>query len=128
MEDNWVRLELNLRAYKAPKSDPELLLSDVKLATLRELGDNDEARYRLFELNRECSADIPGRGPFHTWEEYRLRRLEVPSFDPRGVSLAVDGDEWVGIAWFTARPKPESGDGYLFSEMTGVVRALLRTA
>lgn len=122
MDVNWVRLELNLTNYKTPQSNPELLLSEVRLATLSELGDSDEARYRLFELNRECSADIPGRGPFYTWEEYRRRRLEVPSFDPHGVSLAVDGDDWVGMAGFTVHPKPRSGDGYLFSEMTGVVR------
>lgn len=122
MNVDWVCLELNLRNYKAPKSETEVSLSGVRLATLPELGDGDEARYRLFELNRECSADIPGRGPFHTWEEYRRLRHEVPWFDPHGVSLAVDGDDWIGMAGFTAHPNPKSGDGYLFSEMTGVVR------
>lgn len=122
MDVGWVCLELDSRSYKAPKSKPDASLSGVRFATLPELGDSDEARYRLFELNRECSADIPGRGQFHTWEEYRRLRHEVPWFDPHGVSLAVDGDDWVGMAGFTARPNPKSGDGYLFSEMTGVVR------
>jgi len=122
MSVDWVRLELDLRSYEAPRTNPELALAGLRLATLTELGDDEHARYRVFELNRECSADIPGRGPFHTWEEYRRVRHDVPWFDPSGVSLAVDGDDWVGMAGFTAHPKPKTGDGYLFSEMTGVVR------
>jgi RimJ/RimL family protein N-acetyltransferase len=119
---NWVRLELDLTGFEAPPIDPEVQRSDVRLTTLAELGDNGDTRYRLFQLNRECSADIPGRGPFHTWEEYRRLRLEVPWFDPHGVSLAVDGDGWVGMAAFTVHPQRDDGGGYLFSEMTGVVR------
>lgn len=126
MDVDWVRLELDLTSYEPPQPNPELLRSGVRLATLTELGDSDEARYRLFELNRECSADIPGRGPFNSWEEYRRLRLEVPSFDPHNISLAVDGDDWVGMAGFSVHPKPKSGDGYLFSEMTGVVRGWRR--
>ena len=121
MDVKWVRLELDLMGYHPPPSDPDLAATAVRLATMADLGDNDESRYRLFELNRECSADIPGRGPFHTWEQYRERRLEVPWFDPQAVSIAVDGEDWVGMAAFTAHPDPPDG-GHLFSEMTGVVR------
>lgn len=122
MTVRWVRLELDLRTFAPPAPNAELAESGVRLATLTELGDNEQARYQVFELNRECSADIPERGTFHTWEEYRRLRHDVPSFVPHGVSLAVDGDEWVGMAGFTVHPKPEPDGGYLFSEMTGVVR------
>jgi len=105
MKIDWVRLELDLRNYTAPSINPELVTFGLRVTTLTELGDTEQARYRLFELNRECSADIPGRGPFHTWEEYRRVRHEVPWFDPGAVSLAVDGDHWVGMAGFTAHPR-----------------------
>ena len=127
MDVDWVRLELDLKRYEAPQVNPGLAAAGLQLATLAEIGDTSEARYRLFELNRECSADIPGRGPFHTWEEYCQRRLDVAWFNPSTVTLAVDGDEWVGLAGFTAHPTPKGGgDGYLFSEMTGVVRGWRR--
>ncbi|MGI9622693.1 MAG: hypothetical protein ACR2PK_07645 [Acidimicrobiales bacterium] len=91
---------------------------------MAELGDSDESRYRLFELNRECSADIPGRGPFHPWEQYRERRLEVPWFDAHGVSIAVDEEDWAGMAAFTAHPGLQ-GDGHLFGypEVTNEIKA-----
>lgn len=117
-----MRLELDLTAYESSSDLPTRGLSGIEFATLAELGDSEEGRYRLFELNRECSADIPGRGPFHTWEQYRRRRLEVPGFDPDCVSLAVEGDEWVGMAALSVHPNPVNEEPHLFSEMTGVVR------
>lgn len=120
MKVNWVRLELDLKTYKAPILIPTVPVSKIQLATLAELGDSEAARRRLFELNSECSADIPGRGPFHTWDEYCRLRLDVPWFDAQNISLAIDGEAWIGLAGFSVHPRPEGG--YLFSEMTGVVR------
>lgn len=111
---------MDLMGYNPPPPAAELEATMVRVVTMADLGDNDESRHRLFALNRECSADIPGRGPFHTWDQYRELRLEVPWFDPHAVSIAVDNEDWVGMASFTAHPGRE--DGYLFSEMTGVVR------
>lgn len=52
----------------------------------------------LYELNRKCPADIPGRGAFYSFSEYVQQRLAVPFFDPTGVVLAVDEAAWVGLA------------------------------
>ncbi|MDW8810185.1 hypothetical protein P1P68_36670 [Streptomyces scabiei] len=38
----------------------------------------------LYELNKECSADIPERGPFPAYDEYHRLHFEVPAHDPSG--------------------------------------------
>ena len=73
----------------------------------------------MFALNAECAADIPERGPFHTWEAYRRLRIDVSSFDPAGIVVALDGDRWVGLAGSA----DHRARGYLFNEITGVVRS-----
>ena len=79
MDVKWVRLELDLMGYHPPPSDPDLAATAVRLATMADLGDNDESRYRLFELNRECSA-LRSRGS-----------IRKPSASP---SMAR-----IGLAW-----------------------------
>ncbi|WP_424215135.1 GNAT family N-acetyltransferase [Streptomyces sp. BI20] len=115
----WVRLELDVAAFDPAPFVGALAAcaeAGVLVTTLAELGDTPEHRRDLYELNRECSADIPGRGPFHTWEEYRRLRLEVPCFDAAGVVLAVDGDRWCGMS----ASSDHRAAGFAFNEMTGV--------
>ena len=92
--------------------------SGVRLTTLAELGNTTAHQKLLYELNATCAADIPDRGPFFTWSEYQRVRLEVPSFDPRGVVVALDHDGWVGLA----ATSDHRERGFVFSEMTGVLR------
>jgi GNAT superfamily N-acetyltransferase len=86
------------------------------------LGDTHEHRKRLYELNKLCSQDIPGRAPFYTWEEYRLARLEVPRYNPAGVVVALNGGDWIGLSALSDWPDK----GFMFAEMTGVVREFRR--
>ncbi|MEV0023260.1 GNAT family N-acetyltransferase [Streptomyces atroolivaceus] len=114
----WVKLELDVTAFRAARFAPYVERcrdAGIRLTTMAELG--DERWWRsLYELNRECSADIPGRGAFHTYDQYVERRLAVPSYDPRGVVIALDGDEWCGMAATSDR----RASGHVFNEMTGV--------
>ncbi|MFI6607770.1 GNAT family N-acetyltransferase [Streptomyces sp. NPDC050507] len=117
MADQWVRLELDLNAFDADRFEAYVtrcLDEGIRLTTLAELGDTPEHRRALYELNKECSADIPERGEFFSYEEFCTRRFDAPSYDPRGVVLALDGDDWIGMA-ATSRH-----EDFLFNEMTGV--------
>ncbi|MEV0978202.1 GNAT family N-acetyltransferase [Streptomyces sp. NPDC049915] len=117
MADHWVRLELDVTAFDAGRFEPYLdrcAAQGIRLTTLAELWDTPEHRRALYELNRECSADIPGRGAFYSYDEYVEQRLAVPEYDPRGVVIALDGDTWVGMA-ATSRHYD-----FVFNEMTGV--------
>ncbi|WP_416978715.1 GNAT family N-acetyltransferase [Streptomyces sp. T028] len=119
MPIDWVRLELDVTAFDAARFEPYVRRcrdAGLHLTTLAELGDTPRHRRALYDLNKECSADIPERGEFHTYDEYVSRRLEVPSFDPHGVVLALDGDTWCGLA----ASSDHRARGFVVNEMTGV--------
>lgn len=117
----WVKLELDVTGFDEALFThyvDRCLGQGITFVTLADLGDTDDHRLALYELNKECSADIPERGQFYSREEYFLERIEVPTFSPRGVMIVRDGEQWVGMAVLSdGREK-----GYAFSEMTGVTR------
>lgn len=116
----WVHLQLDLHAFDAAEFEPVLRRCEqagVEFTTMEAVGDTAESRRALYELNKTCSADIPGRGPFYSWEEYVAERIETTTYDPRGVVLALDGGGWVGMATTSLRPL----EAHAFSEMTGVL-------
>jgi RimJ/RimL family protein N-acetyltransferase len=122
MPVEWIRLELDLRTFDAePFVDRahRCRQAGIEFTTMKALGDTEVHRRTLFELNRSCSADIPERGAFYTWDAYVAERLDILGYHPGGVVLALDRGEWVGMCAVTVRP--ERGDAY--NEMTGVVRS-----
>jgi GNAT superfamily N-acetyltransferase len=119
MTIDWVRLQLDVTGFDLGRFQPyvdKCRTAGIRLTTLSELGDTPEHRRALYTLNKECSADIPGRGTFHDYDEYHRLRFEVPAYDPRGVVLALDGGTWVGMAATSDR----RASGFVFNEMTGV--------
>ncbi|MGW2934134.1 GNAT family N-acetyltransferase [Streptomyces sp. NPDC001156] len=115
----WVRLKLDLDVFDDARFELYLRScrqAGVEFTTMAAVGDAARHRRALYDLNRTCSADIPGPGEFHTFDEYLAQRIETPTYDPRGVVLAVDGGSWVGMAATSIRP-----EGHAFSEMTGVL-------
>ncbi|MFF8645790.1 GNAT family N-acetyltransferase [Streptomyces sp. NPDC015345] len=122
MADRWVKLELDAAAFDAARFEQYLercRSGGIRFTTMSELGDTPRHRWALYELNKECSADIPDRGEFYTFEEYVEGRLAVPSYDPRGVVVALDGDVWCGLAMTS----DHRASGFVFNEMTGVKAA-----
>lgn len=120
MPVEWVRLKLDLEAFDDAGFEPYLLRcrdAGCDFTSLARVGDTASHRRALYELNKTCSADIPERGEFYTFEEYLATRIDTPTFDPQGVILAMDKDGWVGFST-TSIQRAES---YAFSEMTGVL-------
>lgn len=121
----WVRLELDLAGFDEEpyRWTLERAAADgIVLTTMAELGDTAEHRRALWSLNRECAADIPQREEFPPFEEYAADRLEVASYRPAGVAIAVDRGRWVALSGTSLRADDDLGAGrYAFSEITGVV-------
>ncbi len=112
MAIEWVRLMLELDSFE----DAGFLnVAGVRFATLAELGDSFQHRRMLYELNKTCAADIPERGEFYTFAEYLEVRIGAAGYDPAGVIVALDGNDWVGFSMTSIRP------GCAFSDMTGVL-------
>lgn len=80
-------------------------------------GDSEENRRRLYALNKRCSADIPGRGPFFSFEEFCRVRFGGHAYRPEGIVLALDGDAWVGLSVATYHDEGP----FVFNQMTGVL-------
>jgi RimJ/RimL family protein N-acetyltransferase len=117
-----VRLTLDVRTFEAaPFVDviERCRRAGISFTTMAELGDKEPNRRKLYELNRTCSADIPERGEFYTYAEYRLQRIERDTYDPATVVIAREGEEWVGMA----AASDHREQGHFFNEMTGVVRS-----
>ena len=109
----WVQLELPT-GVALPASP--VLPSGVSLASVADLGDTEQLRRQVYELNKECAADIPGRGEFFSYDEYIQRRFVADGYQPEGAILALDGDELIGLCVISHVP----GREWAFIEMTGV--------
>ena len=59
---------------------------------MSDLGDTAECRRALYELNKTCSAGIPERGEFCTFQEYLAERIDTPAYDARGIVVAMRND------------------------------------
>ncbi len=100
MTVDWVRLRLDLETFEEARFLPYLRRcqeTGTEFTTMADLGDTADRRRAPNELNRTCSAGIPEPGQFYTFEEYLAERVETPTYDPRGVVLAVSDGEWVGL-------------------------------
>ena len=92
----------------------QLQAEGIEFRTLEELGDNEENRRKVFELNRTAAKDIPGRGPFYSYDQYVSRRFKGNGFHSDGVIVALDETRWIGFTQITG-----SGAS-MFLQMTGV--------
>ena len=122
MDPAWVRLILDVENFDADTFDDLVagcVRGGIAFTTMTELGDGTPIRRRLYELNRTCSADIPERGEFYTYAEYCAERIDVPTYNPSTVVIALDGNEWVGMS----AASDHRDAGYFFNEMTGVLRS-----
>jgi GNAT superfamily N-acetyltransferase len=116
---DWVRLQLNVAAFDEREFEPCLHRaheSGIRFTSMATLGDTVEYRRALYDLNKACSADIPDRGQFYSYDEYIADRIDVPTFDPAGVILAIHDAMWIGMSATSLHPDQQ----YAFSEMTGV--------
>jgi RimJ/RimL family protein N-acetyltransferase len=117
---NWVKLELDIEKFEDATFEQYLQQarsSGTRFTTMADLGDGPEQRGALYNLNKACSADIPDRGPFYTYDEYVAQRIDVATFDPSGVVIAVQGTEWIAMSATSLHPEQQIA----FSEMTGVL-------
>ncbi len=116
-----VKLKLDLRSFDEGPFVSVLKTCEkagIRFETMLTVGDTPANRLKLYELNRDCSRDIPARGAFFSFDDYRQARFERPVYDPRGIMLALDQDLWAGMA----ASSNWSHKGFVFNEMTGVLR------
>lgn len=117
-----VHLILDLAQWDDSQVEPALERArsgGIHFKTFAELGDSPENRQRLYQLNKALSATIPRDQPleFAPFDTYIARRLTRASFPQDGIFIALDGDEWIGMAQISLE------DEFAFNHMTGVLPA-----
>jgi hypothetical protein len=101
MDPLWVRLTLDVEKFDADTFADVVARCQrnrIVFTSIAKLGDRESNSRRLYELNRTWSADIPERGEFYTYAEYCAERINVPTYNPSAVVIALEGDEWVGMS------------------------------
>jgi GNAT superfamily N-acetyltransferase len=94
----------------------------IRLTSMAEMGDNEEARRSLWALEMALNQDVPGyatQGWHVPYDRYCQMVFEEPWYRADTQLLALDGDLWVGMA--ALRLGEESGVRYMYHNMTGVV-------
>ncbi len=95
--------ELDLPAFQpeAWQSHVDRLrASGLTITTMAELGDDESARYRFWEIEHLTDHDIPGVDVEYllTWEDGQKIIFGASHYDPAGEFLALDGDRFVGLS------------------------------
>ena len=124
MTQKFIKLVLDLTTFDEDEFASEMgtyIEQGFEFKSMAELGDTEDNRVRLYELNKLCSNDIPGRGEFFTYEEFRTRRYGK-HYDPKGAIIGIKQDEWIGMC----ATSNHSDEGFCFNEMTGVIRLYRR--
>lgn len=81
--------------------------------------DVEQARRKLYALNRETGLDNPGNsGTFSPYDEFRQDVFEASWFRADGQILAADGERWVALAAIALSPEHNSA----YNAFTGVDR------
>ena len=97
-----------------------LAAQGIRFHPLADFPDTPATRHKLFDLNSILSLDMPnndGRQP--EYSEFERYVLQAPWFCREGQLLAVDGDQWVGLAALSITPESRSA----YNLTTGVLRS-----
>jgi len=120
MSRPFVKLKLELKSFdeaRFPSAIERCERQGISFETMASLGDTNTNRFKLYQLNKTCSADIPARGEFFSFDEFCENRFST-GYDPLGVLLALHKDAWIGMS-ASANWQHKN---FVFNEMTGVLR------
>jgi GNAT superfamily N-acetyltransferase len=93
--------------------------SGLRFFTMADLGNTDEAKRKLYDLNRRTALDNPSAdGTFAPFEEFQQFVFGASWYRADGQILAADGERWVGIAAVAHYPERNSA----YNAFTGVER------
>lgn len=97
--ESWINPQQFDLAPFQPYID-QVLDSGLRIATLAELGDTDENRYRMWEIEHVTDFDIPGLDPdqLTTWEDAKQSWFTASWYNPAGEVVVLDGDQWAGAS------------------------------
>jgi GNAT superfamily N-acetyltransferase len=93
----------------------------IRFATMTDVGDTEEARRKLWEVESITARDIPGfaQSPVRPFTSFNEQVCGVPGYRPDCQIVAQDGEVWVGLA----RLDPTEATEAMYNAITGVLPA-----
>lgn len=93
----------------------------IRFATMADLGDTEEARRKLWEVESVTARDIPGfsESTVRPFEAFNREVCEAAGYRPDCQIVALDGGLWVGLA----RLDPTEATEAMYNGITGVLPA-----
>jgi ribosomal protein S18 acetylase RimI-like enzyme len=126
MESPLVTLELDTETFDASRfalDEETASAAGFSFLSMAHLGDTYSTRVQLFALAQQIVEDSPGADPIESgfWE-FVNQQIAVPSYDPRGVILAIRDGKWLGLSVTTDYRE----EGYMFDEHVWVAPSYRR--
>jgi DNA-binding transcriptional MerR regulator len=96
--------------------------SGIRFCSLADFPDTSETRHKLYDLNSSDMLENATTSNPWTYSIFEEFVLQAPWFRREGQLLAVDGDQWIGMAAVGLYPETHSA----YNEHTGVLRPYRR--
>jgi DNA-binding transcriptional MerR regulator len=124
IDQHYFNYKLDLSTFDETPFLPaitELEAQGIRFCTLADFPDTQETRHKLYDLNTSYVLDSPNTKAPWTFAGFEEFVIQAPWFRREGQLLAVDGDQWVGMAAVSLSLDPEARTAN--NEHTGVLPA-----
>jgi DNA-binding transcriptional MerR regulator/L-amino acid N-acyltransferase YncA len=125
IDQHFFTYELDLTTFDETLYLPDiaaLAASGIRFCALADFPDTLEMRHKLYDLNTSDMLENSHTSTPWTYSIFEKSVLQAPWFRREGQLLAVDGDQWIGMAAVGLYPETHSA----YNEYTGVLRPYRR--
>jgi DNA-binding transcriptional MerR regulator len=125
IDQHFFNYELDLTSFDEAPFLPDinaLQASGIRFCALADFPDTPEMRHKLYDLNTSDMLENSNTSTPWTYPIFEKSVLHAPWFRRDGQLLAVDGDQWIGMAAVGLFPETHSA----YNEYTGVQRPYRR--
>jgi DNA-binding transcriptional MerR regulator len=122
IDEHYFNYELDLSAFDETPYLPTIAALEtqgIRFSALADFPDTQETRHKLYDLNTSYVLDSPNTRAPWTYPGFEQFVIKAPWFRREGQLLAVDGDQWIGMAAVSLFPETRSA----YNEHTGVLPA-----
>lgn len=101
IDQHFFNFELDLRTFDEAPYLPDIAgleSQGIRFCALADFPDTPETRRKLYDLNISYVQDQPNMQPPWTFQGFEEFVIKAPWFNREGQLLAVEGDQWVGMA------------------------------
>jgi len=125
IDQHFFKYELDVTTFDEAPYLPDIVAleaSGIRFCALADFPDTPEMRRKLYDLNTSDMLENSNTSTPWTYSIFEKSVLQAPWFRRDGQLLAVDGDQWIGMAAVGLFPEAHSA----YNEYTGVLRPYRR--